>query len=232
MLEVARSIEREWLAHDNDCDQFPGIVYRLTEKLDLSEFGDLSNLPALLQNPYTASLQRPSTFSDLYLKLYDNGRFWIEVLNWWGSDINVHDHNFSGVQFQLKGNSLNVGYHFDAKERMTNLNFGELSVVDAEIWKKVTARLSEPGTIAPHNVSHLDVPTVSLLIRTHPVLAYGHQWNYLAPGVTGNYGVADIIFRKKVGALRLLSKGPRDDFHRTVRKVLQSQTRRKICSLW
>jgi hypothetical protein len=224
LLAACRAIESAWLRCDNRCEDFAAVVLQHTEGLDLSPFGDLCHTPALLSHPYVASLQRPSTFSDLYFKLYDNGRFWVEVLNWWGSDINVHDHNFSGVQFQLRGASLNVVYRYQVQHALSNLTLGRLEVARAELWQPGARSLVRPGAAEPHNVSHLDIPTVSLLIRTHPQPALGQQNNYLAPDVSGNYGIADIIFRKKIGALRLLARGPRSEFQRTLRATLERQT--------
>jgi hypothetical protein len=224
LLEVAAAIDREWRAYDNNCEAFPEIVWRLTDDLDVSALGELAELTALLDHPYVASIQEPSTFSDLYLKLYDNGRFWIEVLNWWGSDINIHDHNFSGIQFQLAGSSLNVVYRFDIEMRLTNLDVGVLAIAKAEIWNAGTRSVVQPGRVEPHNVSHLDSPTVSLLIRTHPVALYGHQSNYLPPDLTGNYGVADIVFRKKVGALRLAARGDIARFNSMFAEVITTGT--------
>lgn len=224
LLEATREIEAAWRATGNACEAFPEIVWERTSGLDLSPFGDLANLPELLETAAISSLQHPSTFSDLYFKLYDNGKFWVEILNWWASDINVHDHNFSGVQFQLKGRSLNVVYRFESEFSAPGLSLGELFVVSADLWNEGDRSIVRPGTVQPHNVSHLCVPTVSLLIRTHPNAAYGGQSNYLAPDVAGDYGVADIIFRKKIAALRLLARGNPVDFHRALQRVLAGHT--------
>src|SRR5690348_9352630 len=107
LWDACQDISDEWRKHDNDCAAFPDIVCSKTKGLDLSYFGELSNLVETLEDPHVAVLQTPSTFSDLYVQLFNNGRFHVEVLNWWRSDINIHDHDFSGVQFQLKGLSLN-----------------------------------------------------------------------------------------------------------------------------
>src|ERR1700744_3691045 len=107
LLAVMPKIEKAWRRFDNNCAYFADIVYEHTRDLDLSPFGELSNLTRLLQDPSVASIQQASLFADFFFKLCDNGLFWIEVLNWWGSDINIHDHDFSGMQFQLKGDSLN-----------------------------------------------------------------------------------------------------------------------------
>lgn len=220
LIDVAQRIDAAWRQRDYDHEVFPQIVWDVTDGFDTSAFGNLSDLATLIDHPYVASLQIPSTFSDLYLTLFNNGRFWIEVLNWWGSDINPHDHNFTGVQFQLKGKSLNVIYGFSPEINLPNLAIGKLGVTRAEMWTEGFRSLVLPGAAEPHNVSHLDVPTVSMLIRTHPVALLGHQNNYLAPDMTGNYGIADIRFRKKVGALRLLGRSQPSEFQKTFRAFI------------
>lgn len=224
LLETARDIERKWRRFDNDCSVFPDLVYQITECLDLTEFGDLSYMLELLDDPYVSAIQKPAVFSDLYLKLYDNGRFWVEILNWWGSDINIHDHDFSGVQFQLTGRSLNVVYGFSEQNPNTHLVQGDIAVVRAEVWSERSRSLVRPGRAEPHNVNHLSMPTVSLLIRTHPVAAFGPQRNYLPPLIAANYGVGDLIFKKRLGGLRLLSRDEPGKFHKTFRHIVASQT--------
>lgn len=225
LLEAAKKIEAAWRLEGNCCTAFPAIALERTSHLDLSPFGNLANLPELLENPAISCLQQPSTFSDLYFKLYDNGKFWVEVLNWWGSDINVHNHNFSGVQFQLRGRSLHVTYRFEEADRIAaDLAFGTLSVTSAELWNVGDHSVSLPGIEHPHNVSHLDTPTVSLLIRTHPRQECGGQNNYFAPDIAANYFVADVVFRKKIGALRLLARNNSTDFGATFHRVLAHHT--------
>ncbi len=221
---VCRAIEREWRRHDDDVEAFPDIVMAHTSDLDLSSFGELSNVMNLLGDPYVAQLQKLTTFSDAYLMLWHNGRFHVEVLNWWGSDINIHDHNFSGVQVQLVGESLNILYDFGCARRSSRLCSAPLTVRGAEIWTPGTRSRVRPGGTDPHTVHHLTFPTSSLLFRTVPTPDFGPQLNYFPPGVSGSYTVADPIFRKKVEALRNLSRGPQADFHRVFREVIASQT--------
>jgi hypothetical protein len=172
----------------------------------------------LVDVPEIARLQQLSSFSDLYIKLYDNGRFWVEILNWWGSDINIHDHDFSGIQFQLCGYSLNVDYAFAESEDRGDLRLGKVTVTGAKVWHPGDRSVVMPGRETPHNVCHLNLPTVSLLVRTHPARKFGPQWNYFPPGVAANYGIADAVFRKNVKALRLLTRGDLQQFRRAFRR--------------
>src|SRR5689334_3210227 len=90
-------IDQEWQRKGLGLEEFPELVWERTRDLDLRPLAALPSTVALLDRPEIARHQESSSFSDLYLRLYDNGHFWIEVLNWWGSDINIHDHDFSGV---------------------------------------------------------------------------------------------------------------------------------------
>src|SRR5688572_17451273 len=85
---ACRDIDAEWRRSDHDVEAFPEIVLRGTNGLDLAFFGELANITQLLEDPYVAHLQKLSSFSDVYLLLWHNSRFHVEVLNWWGSDIN------------------------------------------------------------------------------------------------------------------------------------------------
>lgn len=224
LLDRAVEIEAAWRAEGNTCDAFADIAWERTTGLDLSAFGEIANVPELLEVAAISSLQHPSTFSDLYFKLFDNGKFWVEILNWWGSDINVHDHNFSGVQFQLRGRSLNVAYAFVSEIFMPGLAVGDLRVDSAEVWEPGDRSIVRPGTASSHNVIHLSVPTVSLIIRTHPSSAYGGQNNYLPPDIAADYAVADIAFRKKIATLRLLAQRRDPQFVFAFEHVLNHHT--------
>lgn len=221
-------IDRSWRNFDYKHQAFSDIVQELTHDLDLSPFGHVEQAVQLLGEPEIAELQRLSSFSDLYLKLFDNGRFWVEILNWWGSDINIHDHDFAGIQFQLAGHSLNVGYNFHQDGELGELSMGELSVSSAALWRPGDRSIVAPGRKAPHNVCHIDIPTVSLLIRTHPDPLFGPQWNYFPPGVAGSYGVATPSFRKHVQALRLLARGDKDVFRQAFGRFCERATAREL----
>ena len=222
--KVCEEIEKEWRKSDDNIEIFPEIVLEKTQNLDLSEFGEISNIMRILDDPYVSHLQKLTSFSDLYLLLWHNGRFHVEVLNWWGTDINIHDHNFTGVQFQLKGDSLNVVYDSENTERTSRFSLGKLSVKKAEIWKKGTRSIVRQGGMEPHTVYHLSFPTVSLLFRTIPSPDFGPQLNYFPPSIRANYSVADVKFRKKLTALRLISSKSPVEFNQLFNQVIKSQT--------
>ena len=219
--DVAQKIERAWIKTDNRVANFPDIVLEKIEGMDLTPLGELSRTIDLLDDPYIGALQYQSTFSDLYLLLYSNSHFYVEMLHWWKSDINIHDHDFSGVQFQLRGKSLNVVYDFDEKERQDGLAQGDIRVRRAEVWEKGGRSVVRPGTQDPHVVIHLGKPTISLLIRTHPQPFYAPQRNYFPPLLASNWGIATSAYRKKLSALRLLRRANPKEYGASLRRNLE-----------
>lgn len=224
LLRVASDLGSAWADDGREVSEFPKLAEAMTKGVDMSYFGELGNLTRLMELPEVAQLQRTSTFSDLYFMLYDDGHYWIEVLNWWGSDINIHDHDFSGIQCQLTGESLNITYAYDGSELSTGIERGNLKVSSADVWQAGDKSYVLPGDQEPHTVNHLSVPTVSLLFRTHPSSAYGPQNNYFPPGIRSSYGVADIAFRTRLKSLRVMSRGDRAAFHSAFQYVWDLQS--------
>lgn len=222
--ETCAQIEAQWLKCNCASEDFYKVVLENTADLDLSPLKDISFQMDLLQDSAAVRHnQQRSTFSDLYFQLYHNGRFMIEILNWAGSHVNVHDHDFSGVQFQLKGNSLNVVYDFETTSQAGALEFGRLSVRKAEIWKEGGRSVVRHGDLDPHGVFHLNLPTTSLLIRTTPTPRMGSQHNYF-PSLRANYYVNNDIQRKKLTGLGLLAKQSQREYRVLLEKLLNSQS--------
>ena len=226
LKHCCQNIEKRWSENGKTLESFPCIVLEETTGADFRKFADLSAQVSLLEKPEVAELQEASTFSDLYLKIYDTGTFWVEILNWWGSDISIHDHDFSGIQFQLSGRSLNVMYDYVGEQVSDHLCIGETSIRSVEIWEEGSRSLVRPGRVDPHNVSHLDIPTVSMLIRTHPRDSYAPQYNYLPPTMAASYNIANLVFRKKIAALRLLASHNSIVFAESMREIIRKNNPR------
>jgi hypothetical protein len=222
---LTKKIEENWKKFNYSSDDFYKVVWELTENLDLSLLGEVNRQLDLLQEPAVTFQQHRSTFSDFHFQIFHNGRFLIEILNWWGSHVNVHDHDFSGVQFQLKGNALNVIYNFLPADEAEHgaIRFGDLTVRQAEIWKEGGRSIVRPGKLDPHSVLHLGSPTTSLLIRTAPTDRYGAQSNYF-PTLAAHYYVHNEAQRKKCTGLSLLARNSPLDFERHLSQFTATQS--------
>ena len=219
---VVGDIRRDWQRVDNRAECFPEIVLRRTEGIDFTAFGDLPSTMQLLEDAYIGELQAPSNFSDLYIMLYADSNFYVEMLHWWKSDINIHDHDFSAVQFQVKGRSLNVVYDFDEARLDDGLSEGRLSVRRADLLEPGESSVVRAGSVDPHVVVHLNEPTISLLIRTQPKPFFAPQRNYFPPGVAVDWALATPVYRKKIAALRFLYEVDPAAFGDALRRNLEN----------
>lgn len=216
---IAKDIDNAWREFDYRAECFADIVLERTADVDFSVFGELSTTMKLLDDAYVGSLQAPSNFSDLYIMLFANSHFYVEMLHWWRSDINIHDHDFSGVQFQVKGKSLNVVYDFDGG-RDDGLAEGHLGVRHATLLEPGGRSVVRAGAVDPHIVVHLSEPTISLLIRTQPKPFFAPQRNYFPPGLAADWSLATPIYRKKIAALRFIYEADRRAFAGALRDML------------
>lgn len=216
-------IESKWQKFNYSTDLFTEIAWEETQDLDFSPLADIHGQLQLLDLPGVRIQQKQTTFSDLYVQIFHNGRFMIEILNWWGGHVNVHDHDFSAVQFQLKGDALNVDYDFKTLKPAGALRFGELKLQEAEIWKAGGRSKVHPGADHPHSVFHIGEPTTSLLIRTTATPRYGAQSNYF-PTLAAHYYVSNDIQRKKMTGLNLMSRKSPVEFKSTIRRFLNEQS--------
>ncbi len=204
LLDTCDRISKNWKEKNYNSETFFQSVEEEVDSLDLSFLADIDNQMYLLENPYVRNLQHNSTFSDFNFQIYNDGRFFIEILNWYGGHVNPHDHDFSALQFQLKGNAINVIHDFQDHKIEGALTFGERKIREVHEWKEGDRSVVRFGDLDPHGVFHLNEPSTSLLIRTVPTPRAGFQNNYFKD-LKAKYYVNSYPQRKKLTSLRLLT---------------------------
>jgi hypothetical protein len=220
--DMASAIDRRWRKEDFSCYKFSDIAYEEMKQVDLLSVFEFSNLENLLADPAVRNVQIASEFSDLHLKLFDNGRFYVEILNWWDRDTAIHDHGFAGVLLQLQGRALNVEYSFIPIEKVSqNLCRGKVTLDRAFLSERGDMHSIPVGETQKHAVVHVDQPTISLIVRTHPVDEISPQLNYFAPSLMANHAAADLIVNKRAKYFRLLSEMDPDLFQEQLKTSLK-----------
>jgi len=211
LVKIANAIESDWKKANYCSTRFHEVVWDHTTENTFNSLSDVKSQLDFIDHQFVRHLQLSSTFSDMFVQLFNNGRFTIEILNWWGGQVNIHDHDFSAVQFQLKGDALNVIYDFEDGDRQGALQFGNLKIRNTNIWKEGSRSIVRAGDVDPHSVLHIGQPCTSLLVRTLPTKRYGAQSNYF-PNLRAHYYVATVMQRKKLTGLQLLAASNLDTF--------------------
>lgn len=198
-------IENKWRKLDHSVYQFPEVVMEELDASALLEAFKFTHIDELLKRPEMKNIQISSEFSELHLKLFDNGKFYVELLNWWDRDTSIHDHGFSGVLVQLGGSALNVIYSYEQKEVKSQwLKLGETQLEKAFISRRGDVHIIPCGDVEKHAVLHLEQPTTSLIIRTHSVTEVSPQLNYFPPHVLVDHSATDLVFGKRLKYFRML----------------------------
>lgn len=203
--EVASLIDEEWKKCDYSCYKFPDVVMRKTGSYNFADEFKFSDIITMLQDTNVRNVQIVSEFSDLHFKLFDNGKFYIEILNWWNRDTSIHDHGFSGVLFQLSGTGFNAIYTYEEEECISqHLRVGKIGLSTVQLSQKGDVRVIPSGREEKHAVLHIEQPTISLIIRTHPVIDLSPQLNYFPPYLLMDHSAIDNVFNKEIKFFQLL----------------------------
>lgn len=223
--DITQRIESAWRQKAYAMNAFENITYDVLADYDLSAFYSYDQAFTLVMDPSLSAMQTPSEFSELNLKVFDNGKFFVEILHWFDRDTAIHDHNFSGVLAQLHGKSLNLSYSFREMEQDgDDLVFGELSLATVEILKPGVLRRIPLGRSDAHAVYHLDEPTISLIVRTHGLPEYSPQLNYFIPNLRANYDRVDNSLQKKIRSILLAHRVDPEMCKRWFSELLASQS--------
>jgi hypothetical protein len=126
-----------------------------------------------------------TSFGEPALTLFLHDDFRIDALCWRQGATSIHHHGFSGAFGLLTGTSLHRAFAFAGVrptasadvELLEGLSEQVTVLREGDVWP------IEEGPGFVHQVTHLESPAVTLVIRSHQALAGAVEWSYLPPGV-------------------------------------------------
>lgn len=115
--------------------------------------------------------------------MYAQDDLYIQALFWMEGTTAIHDHGFAGSFGVLEGSSLHITYDFDVQEQIGDdrLLLGDLRPRHAEVLTPGAVRRIEPGSGFIHALFHLEMPTVSIVVRNQQ--SRESQFDYRFPGI-------------------------------------------------
>jgi hypothetical protein len=130
--------------------------------------------------PWQADVE--STFGQPAITLFMHPRFRIDALCWRTSTTSIHQHQFAGAFMVLCGSSLQTTFSFTPRTRVTDtFHIGTLEYLASELLQAGHVEPIYFGDELIHSVFHLDVPSISLVVRTHSRIQRGTQFRYERP---------------------------------------------------
>jgi hypothetical protein len=125
-----------------------------------------------------------ASFGQPPVTLYDGARFYLAALIWLDSATAIHSHSFVGAFQVLEGSSLHSVYEFREVHRINeHLILGDLPVRTVEHLRRGDVRAILPGNEFIHSTCHIEVPTVSLVVRSKTRASFESQFVFHPPGL-------------------------------------------------
>jgi hypothetical protein len=207
---LGEHIESAWLKHHYAEAVFPHLVLDIlgqrppvgeVEVRDIVEwiFGSLQPF----RQPNANEL-----FGEPPIMLFQAPRFYIEALFWHSGTTAIHEHAFSGAFTVLAGSSVHSHWQF-TRERTINSRMlcGRLDRISTEILRPGGIRPIHSGDRLIHQLFHLEVPSVTIVVRTYVDRHHLPQYLYLLPGLALDYEDRDATRTRRLILLDALAKG-------------------------
>ena len=180
--ELGRTVAARWQARNFSPAAFPGIAQAALEERPPARQIDLAALVRdfLLEDGQPA--QSLSGFGQPELVVYDDPRFYIQILCWLEGTTDIHQHMFSGAFHVLAGSSIHSQFVFENAETVSaHLRVGALRMTHTELLATGRTVPIISGREHIHALFHLDTPSLTVVVRTHNDPGTGPQFTYLPP---------------------------------------------------
>ncbi len=205
--ELGRTVAARWQAQNFSLARFPEIAQSALEARPPAEHVELAALVKEFLLEDEQPFQTSSGFGQPELVVYDDPRFYIQMLFWLEGTTDIHQHKFSGAFHVLAGSSIHSEFVFENAESISaHLRVGDLRMRDT--------RLLETGSTVPiisgrehiHALFHLETPSLSVVIRTHTDPGTGPQFTYLPPHLAVDPFHHDALTARRKQLLDVLEK--------------------------
>jgi len=179
---LGQNVLSRWKACNFDPAAFPRLARTLLEERPPSEHVDVSELLREFLLNDAQPLQSQSGFGQPELVVFEDPRFYIQLLFWLDGSTDIHQHEFSGAFHVLQGSSIHSQFEFaDAQPVSARLRVGNLRMVGTELLETGRTEEIHSGRGFIHALFHLETPSITVVVRTQSDPGTGPQFTYLPP---------------------------------------------------
>ena len=182
--DLGQTVYDRWKQENFDLSVFPGIAEEALRENPPSDHVDLGSLIQDFLLNDEQPFQTSSGFGQPELIVYDNPKFYIQILFWLDGTTDIHQHEFSGAFHVMEGSSIHSHFEFGNVRPVTaHFRLGDLKLKDATLLETGSTVQIISGRSCIHSLFHLEIPSVTVVIRTHSDPGTGPQFTYLPPHV-------------------------------------------------
>lgn len=223
--ELGTGIERAWLEYSYDEQVFFQIAQDVLARNPLAQQVEVADIVDWIFSPFQTLIQPKNAylFGEPPVMLFQAPRFYIEALFWFSGTTAIHEHSFSGVFAVLAGSSVHSHWHF-SPERVVNSRMicGRLERVSTEILRPGGIRPIHAGDRLIHQLFHLDLPSVTIVIRTNGQRRHLPQYSYLPPGLALDREDPDEVRTRQLLLLDGMARGYLDGLRKYMRGLIEN----------
>lgn len=180
--ELGRTVLARWKEQNFALAPFPEIARAALEERPPAQHVDVPSLIREFLLDDEQPFQTQSGFGQPELVVYDDPRFYIQILFWLEGTTDIHQHEFSGAFHVLEGSSIHSRFEFEKSESISaHLRVGQLRMTSTQLLETGSTVPIISGRGYIHSLFHLDTPSLTVVVRTHTDPGTGPQFTYLPP---------------------------------------------------
>jgi ribulose-5-phosphate 4-epimerase/fuculose-1-phosphate aldolase len=222
-VDLGRRVRERWQAVDFSLDAFPGLAQAALEENPPATQVDLKALTRSFLREDAQPFQTASGFGQPELVVFDDPRFYIQILFWLDGTTQIHQHEFSGAFHVLEGSSLHAEFAFANVRPVTaHFRLGDLQLTGIELLETGRTVPITSGGASIHSLFHLETPSVTVVVRTHSDPGTGPQFTYLPPHVAVDPFFSDALTTRRLQLLDVLDRTATEDYAEVVRAMVAS----------
>ncbi len=204
---LGRDVRERWKAANFSLASFPGIACSVLEARRPADHVDVASLVRDFLLCDEQPFQTQSGFGEPELIVYDDPRFYIQILFWLDGTTDIHQHQFSGAFHVLAGSSIHSRFKFENSQPISaHLCVGELLAIDTRLLPTGATEPIISGGGYIHSLFHLDTPSATVVVRTHNDPGSGLQFTYLPPHLALDPLHQDALTARRKQLLDMLEK--------------------------
>ena len=219
--ELGHTVAARWQARNFLPAAFPEIAQAALEERPPARQIDLAALVRDFLLEDAQPFQTQSDFGQPELVVYDDPRFYIQILCWLVGTTDIHQHTFSGAFHVLEGSSLHSQFIFENAETVSaHLRVGTLRMTHTELLKAGRTVPIVAGHEHIHALFHLETPSLTVVVRTHNDPGTGPQFTYLPPHLAVDPTHHDALTLRRKQLLDVLEQTGDASYGALVREML------------
>jgi hypothetical protein len=219
--KLGRDVLARWKKRNFSLAEFPAIATGILKERPPADYVDIEVLMQDFLFNDEQPFQTQSGFGQPELVVFDDPRFYIQVLFWMEGTTDIHQHEFSGAFHVMRGSSIHAEFEFAKPQAIsTHFRVGDLRMKGIELLETGSTVPIVSGREHIHSLFHLNMPSLSVVVRTHHDPGTGPQFTYLPPHVAVDPVPHDTLTMRRMQLLDALERLDDPGYPVLVRKMV------------